>query len=371
MNRKEINEIKKLYTLKDCAVTRICGCYVGAEKEIKDRWSVQFLSLDEEDLFKYLEIFRTCLAGGLEKNLINIPVALEKEEQLLELRDTRLTDGDVLDNFFQRVIDTYEYVGNYLILVIHDVYDIPGKTSDGIEMEDASEEVYDYILACICPVNLQKPGLGYDREKSTFTHIERDWILSPPQLGILYPAFNSRSEDREAALIYAKNLQQSDKEFVARMLGSSINLTNEEEKDLFESVLQETLGAADLKEVKENNKTLLEYAEHHKDDPEPWKLKKEDMEEILNKSGIREEKRKRLEQVYEGNTGAEFCIENIVNRKSFNIDTRIGNIRMKPEYADEISIMEIDGRSCLVMNILGDITVNGIDIRMEAQDEEG
>lgn len=370
MTRKEINEIKRLYTLKDCGVTRICGCYVDCEKNIKDQWAEPFLSMDEEDMFKYLEIFRACFAGGIEKNLINIPVALEEEERLMELRDTRLTDADVLDNFFQRIIDTYEYIGNYLILVIHDVYDIPGKTSDGIEMEDASEEIYDYILACICPVKLQKPGLGYDKEKSIFTHIERDWILSKPELGILYPAFNNRSEDRESALLYARNLQQSDKEFVVRMLGSSIYLTHSEEKELFEDILQETLGAADLKEVKAINETLLEYAEHHKEDPEPWKLKKEDMEEILNKSGISAEKKKRLEKAYGGNEVAEFCIENIVNRKSFNIDTRMGSIRMKPEYADEISIMEIGGRNCLVMDISGDITVNGINVRVEAQDEE-
>lgn len=31
---------------------------------------------------------------------------------------------------------------NYLILLIHHAYDIPGKTSDNIEMEDASDEVF-------------------------------------------------------------------------------------------------------------------------------------------------------------------------------------------------------------------------------------
>lgn len=35
MNKKEANEIKKLFTPAGCAITRICGCYVDAEK-IKD-----------------------------------------------------------------------------------------------------------------------------------------------------------------------------------------------------------------------------------------------------------------------------------------------------------------------------------------------
>lgn len=32
MNKKEANEIKKLFTPAGCAITRICGCYVDAEK---------------------------------------------------------------------------------------------------------------------------------------------------------------------------------------------------------------------------------------------------------------------------------------------------------------------------------------------------
>ena len=33
MNKKEVAEIKKQFTPDRCAITRICGCYVNAEKE--------------------------------------------------------------------------------------------------------------------------------------------------------------------------------------------------------------------------------------------------------------------------------------------------------------------------------------------------
>lgn len=36
MTKQEISEIKKLFTPKNCSITRICGCYVDGEK-IKDR----------------------------------------------------------------------------------------------------------------------------------------------------------------------------------------------------------------------------------------------------------------------------------------------------------------------------------------------
>lgn len=371
MIRAEINEIKKLYKLNNCSVTRICGCYVDGEKNIRDRWQQPFLSMDEEDLLKYMELFKKCLSGGLEKNLINVAITKEPvKKSFLELRDSKLKDDDILEAFYQRIIDTYEYVGNYLILVIHDVYDVPGKTKDSIEMEDASDTVYEYILACICPVNLSKPGLGYDREKSIFTHIERDWILMPPELAVLYPAFNDREEDTDAALLYAKGMEESDKEFVSRLLGCSLGMTHTQEKETFTDILRDTLGMAELKEVRAVQKKLMELSTEHANDQSPKKLDKDDIESLLS-SCISADKMKRFNEAYRGNVekDTEIFLHNIVNLKSFNIATATGTIRLDPEYADEISIREIDGRKCLVLNIIGDVVANGIDVCVGAEEE--
>ena len=40
----------------------------------------------------------------------------------------------------------YDCAENYYIILIHAMYDVPGKSSDGIEMFDASDEVYEYLL---------------------------------------------------------------------------------------------------------------------------------------------------------------------------------------------------------------------------------
>ena len=47
MNKKEANEIKKLFTPAGCAITRICGCYVDSEKNKKTELKEAFLSLQE------------------------------------------------------------------------------------------------------------------------------------------------------------------------------------------------------------------------------------------------------------------------------------------------------------------------------------
>lgn len=174
MTKKEISEIKKQFTPRNCSISRICGCYVDGEKNKKTRIKEAFLSLSEDEAFKYFEILRKSLSGSLGKNLLNLDFPLEAEREggtqefLYRMRKSQLQDEDLLEEFYDKIIASYEYAGNYLILLIHDLYDIPGKTTDGIVMDDASDEVYEFLLCCICPVALSKPGLSYNDETNTF-----------------------------------------------------------------------------------------------------------------------------------------------------------------------------------------------------------
>ena len=149
MNKKEISEIKKQLTPENCALTRLCACYVDGEKNKKTEMKEAFLSQSEEECFKYFEIFRKSLSGTVGKNLINLEFPLDAEleggaqEFLLRLRDSRLKDDELLEEFYDKVIESFEYGENYLILLVHGAYDIPGKASDNEEMFDASDEVYE------------------------------------------------------------------------------------------------------------------------------------------------------------------------------------------------------------------------------------
>lgn len=82
------------------------------------------------------------------------------------------------------IIDSYDYVGNYLILIFHDAYDVMTKTSDNDKL-DESEEVYEYLLCAICPVNLTKPGLGYREDENRIESRIRDWVVGMPDTGFI------------------------------------------------------------------------------------------------------------------------------------------------------------------------------------------
>ena len=124
MNKKEVSEIKKLFTPAGCAITRICGCYVDAEKEKRTELKEAFLSLPEEEAFKYFTIFRGAMSGTLGKNLINMEFPLHTEaeggtqEFLLRLRDSELKDDALLEEFYDKVIANYDYGENYYIILI-------------------------------------------------------------------------------------------------------------------------------------------------------------------------------------------------------------------------------------------------------------
>ena len=81
MIKQEINEIKRLYTPSRCSITRICGCYVDGEKNKKTDFKEAFLSLPEEESFKYFELLRKTLSGTVGKNMLNLEFPLDSEKQ--------------------------------------------------------------------------------------------------------------------------------------------------------------------------------------------------------------------------------------------------------------------------------------------------
>jgi hypothetical protein len=231
MINSEISEIKKQFNHENCAITKVSGCYIDGEKEIKTKFTESFLCLPEEETFKYFEIFKKTLSGSLGKNLINMefPTASEfnggTQEFLLKLRDSELKDEALVDELYEKVIQMYDYAGNYLILLLYAAYDVPGKTNDNILMEDASDEVYRYILCSLCPVKLSKPGLSYHTDTNMIQKRIQDWVVDLPCNGFLFPAFNDRSTDLHSILYYSKNPEELHNDFVDQLLGCTVPLS--------------------------------------------------------------------------------------------------------------------------------------------------
>ena len=371
MIKQEINELKRLYTPSNCSITRICGCYVDGEKNKKTEFKEAFLSLPEEEIFKYFELLRKTLSGSLGKNLLNLDFPLASEQEggtqaaLLALRDSKLKDDALIEEFYDRVINTYEYVGNYLILLIHDAYDVPGKTTDGLTMDDASDTVFEYIMCCICPVNLSKPGLSYDNINNEFHNRIRDWVVEMPETGFLFPSFNDRATDIHSTLFYSKNPEEAHSEFVENILGCTMPLSAGTQKEAFQALIEETLGdEVEYEVVKNIHENLTEMIEEHKEIPEPLTLDKNQVKSLFEKSGIKEEKLTDFDKLYDAAAGEDtsLFVNNVAIVRTFEVKTPDVVVKVNPERADLVNTLQIDGKRCLVIEINDHVEVNGITI---------
>ena len=372
MNRKEVLEIRKQFTPDNCAITRICGCYVDHEKNIIFESKDAFLSLPEEEEFKYFEIFRHTLSGTLGKNLVDMEFPLEQEkaggtqEFLLKLRDTRLEDDALVQEFYKKIIENYDYGENYYIILIHSVYDIPGKSTAGDEMFDASDEVYAHIMCSICPVKMSKAGLSYNVVTNSIADRVRDWVVEQPINGFLFLAFNDRSSDIHSVLTYAKNPEIEQPGLIETVLGSVMPLTPATQKETFQSILSETLEEdGNYEVIKSVYENLNEMIEENKDNPEPLSFSKTEVKKLLENSGVPEKNMQTFEQVFDAHTNgeAELIATNIASTKSFGIETPDIVVKVNPERADLVETKLIDGRQCLVIAVDDHVEVNGISVR--------
>lgn len=424
MNKKEVLELKRRFKKEAATFTRVCGCYVDGNHNKVCKFGNTFLNLEEDEFYKYLEIANKALSGTIGNNLLELKFPIEEEEVggrqhiLMALRASKLEDENLLDTFYDLVIDTYDHAGNYLIVLFHDAYDVMSRTSDNNNL-DESEEVYEYLICAICPVDLSKPGLGFLEEEHRIGPRVRDWVVGAVDTAFLFPAFNDRSTDIHSTLFYTKNTKEPHSEFMANGLGCGIERTATEQKMAFHSIVRNVLGAEDehtddvLLDLQQNLSDMIdEYAETHDDDEDVFLLDKEVVTKLLADSDISEEKAAKIEKSVDEAFGEKPpAAENVIDSKALvqnelrvekmaledqvgtltvqlnekdealaertsqliekqeEIDNYIAEtkaydvvLRVKPEKASQIKSQVINGQKCLVIPMGEDehATINGV-----------
>ena len=151
MNEKEISEIRRRFRADKSNITHVRGCYVNEKQEIVSQFDQPLSLLPQEECENMLSVLRRTLSGTLGKNLIEMSfttaqvVDSDEHRLLMALRDSKLTDEEAVRMFFEKVIASYRPEGTYLILLANDTYDVPYRAKDGETLEDASENIYNYI----------------------------------------------------------------------------------------------------------------------------------------------------------------------------------------------------------------------------------
>ena len=311
MTKKDVLELKRRLKKNECTFTRMSGCYVNAHKEVVLSFAQNFLNLEDEEFYKYLEIAKKVLSGTLGNNLLEYEFPLEeetpggKQQFLMGLRADGLNNEELLSRLYERIIESYDYVGNYLILVFHDAYDVIVRTNDNIK-NDESDEVYEYLLCAICPVELTKPGLGYREDENRIGVRIRDWVVNVPENGFLFPAFTDRSTDIHNVLFYAKNPKDPHPELSELAFGCTSRRTAAEKKQSFQAIIKQAVpddeerGKKLFEDVQNGLQELIEEQEDEfEEEPIPVVLTKEAVQGLMSNIRIPEEVSAKITKSYE------------------------------------------------------------------------
>ena len=372
MNQKELGELRRRFRPEKSAVSRIYGCYVnGGSREIISYLDESLGNMPQEEAEKYLSLLKKTLSGALGKNLIDVvfstaQVADSDEHRLLSaLRESQLRDGDIRETFYRTVIGSLDLgESNYLILLAHDTYDVPHRGADGEAQADASDQVFSYILCSICPVKNCKMELGYFPGENEFHSCAAGQVVSAPELGFLFPAFDDRAANIYNALFYSRKADQLHQEFIDAVFRTEPPMSAAEQREAFQGALSEALEDAYSLEVAQAvHGRLLERIERHKEDKEaePLALSAGEIGGILRECGVPEERAAAFQdRCGQSFGGAALNPENLIDSKHFDIKTEQVTISVDPEYSYLVETRILDGRKCLVIPAGDGVEVNGL-----------
>ncbi len=237
VKKSDLNEIKKQFKKDTCHISRMAGVYVAFEdavKSIKLIYSDTFLNLEDDEFYKYLEIAKKSISGTIGQNIFECKMSenSDMKKALQSLLLCELRNDELLESMAREFMDRFEYEGNYLLVFFRDAYDIPVKGSDKLT-QDESDEVFNYMICAVCPVELTKPGLGYRIDGNEIATLDRDWMVGAPVNAFMYPSFSDRSEDRNTITVYTKDKKNPYGGSLCDILSCEPFITPEQKKEAF------------------------------------------------------------------------------------------------------------------------------------------
>ena len=376
MDKKAINEIRKLIKPDSC-IDRIRACYVNEEGEVIRELHDSIAAMEKESMEKYCEILRGAMSGKLGRNLFNMEFPLEEESEggrqqlLYRLAQSELKNDELLTLFFNKIVENFRCETKYLILLMHGMYDIPAKGKDNADMEDASDYVYSFLVCCICPVILMKEGLCYDEEACTFLDRRTDWAVQKPVSGFLFPAYNDRQPDIHSLLYYCRKEEERHEEISGDLLGCVLPIPESDQKELFKSMVEQTLGRnCDFENVKAINDAVTQIIEQNKDSGEPVTIEKEQMRRLLSENGADQSVLSDFDDAYDEavGEGAALMAENLVETSRLEVRSPSLKISVKADMTDMLKTKVIDGMEYLLIPVVDELEVNGIRILQTRKD---
>lgn len=376
MNQKEIGEIRRRMRRDRSNMTAIYGCYVNGNKEIIASFRQSTGMMPENEAEKYFGVMKRALSGTVGKNLIDVcfqtsQVADSPEHKfLMALRECKLQDDDLRTQLYKKIMEVVTFDENYVILVGCESYDVPFKSKDDETQQDASSEVYTYILCAVCPVKQTKPALRYMAESKEFHDTGVAQQVCAPELGFLFPAFDDRSTNIYNALLYSHNTKTEHQAFADALFNVKTQKPAAQQKQSFEALLSSSLGEeCNLEVMQTVHEQINQCIEMHKESKvaDPLLISKEQFKATLQTGGVSEEAVAKFSVKYDEAFGSEADLHprNVMDNRKFEVKTPDVSIKVNPERMDLIETRVIAGVKYIMICADDSVEVNGVPIQIK------
>lgn len=268
MQRKEISEIRKSFNLKHCSINKIWETFYNSEQEKSFSNSFNFDRLKDEEKLAYIDIFKKVLSSNLYKNTFNAKLKdnfIDSEKTGVYKTYKNLDDSVVFD-FIDEVSNIYKGFedNGFLSLMCEATYEVPIKENTDKVLD--VDSTYNFIIFAICPLKTKKPNLIQSFSDKRFILSNNSMSLSIPELGFLYPSFNSRTADINEALLFIKNEKGPYGVFSEVICGENIFENELYSKNKYDSFINNNISDLSFEKYSSINESIRNFGVEMEED---------------------------------------------------------------------------------------------------------
>lgn len=373
MNKRETAEIRRRLSVQKTGADCIKGVYINEKREIISQFELPISTLPEDELERYLRVFKKVLSGSIGKNLINVDFSTkqvsdgEEQKLLMSLRDGINTDS--FEKFCTKAVPSIPGDEKCVLLMMHETYDIPVKFKDGEAIEDSTEQ-FRYVLCAVCPVKEKDSGLCYEGDSKQFRSKAAEHMICPAEYGFMYPRFDDRCSNIYGALYYSKDASGQNP-LTDAVFASSLPMAADDQRSTFSEILRgavcDECSYELVQTVRDHLSDVIETYENDKFADEPPAVTKTELCDLLRGCNVSEDHVEAFAEDFEESfgKGAELSPANLIETKKLEFKNDSISIKVDPERPDLVEVKNIDGVKCIVIKVEDGVECNGIDIRIK------
>lgn len=381
MNKKELAEIRKNFSDSSdlFVLNHVSTAFVDAEKNIRCQSSRAFHNIPSEESNCLMATFKRVLAGTLGKGLLEYEFpnnAYEEGESqylLYEALESKLESESAVTLLMEQIVNHMDYVSTYAILIGHCTYTVFQKSKND-EVDPYQSNEYKFLIAAICPVEVREDGLIYNEDDNAIEkkNVYDRIVAEIPTDGFLYPTFTGRGPDVNHVLYSTHKPKEVNVSIVENVLGCNFTQTALEQKETFQTLMQEIVAdELNYSVITGVNDKLRDIAAEYANEPDLPVIDDIHVRDILLDSGVSQEKAEEMQAAYrEATQEKPITVNNLVESKT-TITLDGVTVSIGKDATDKVRTQCVNGRRYLLIDLDDPaVQINGLTARVFEENEE-